>query len=213
MKSLLERLFRERGFLWYGFSQFLTIVFFSLFYRYRVFGRENVPREGGALLASTHQSFFDPVLVGLFLPRQIRQLARRSLFRNPVFARLIRSLGAIPIDRGRSDRRALAQGIETLEEGHLLLVFPEGTRTPDGNIGKLKTGIFLMARRAQVPVVPVAIEGAFSAWPRWRRLPALFGGIRVAFGSPIEAGTGREMPKHVKEAMGRLKARLEKVKI
>lgn len=213
MKTLLRRIVRERGFAWYGFCQFFTLVFFLVLYRTRVFGREHVPAEGGCLLASTHQSFFDPVLVGLLLGRQIRQLARESLFRNPVFGRLIRSLGAIPIERGRNDRQALSQGIEALRRGHLLLVFPEGTRTRDGTIGPLKPGIFLMARRAGVPIVPVAVVGAYEAWPRNRALPSLLKGLRVGFGPPLDPARGRDLHHKVKAVMEETRKRLLEVRI
>ncbi len=211
MKTLLGRLFGEKGFAWYGFCQFLTIVFFVVFFRYRAFGRENVPSRGGALLASNHQSFFDPVLIGLLLNRRINQLARSTLFRNPVFARLIRSLGSIPIERGKGDKEALGKGIEVLRSGGLLVVFPEGTRTSDGEIGDLMPGIFLMARRAGAPIIPVVIEGAFRAWPRHRKLFSAFRGIKVAFGRPLVPGKGLEVRDAVKESMVGLMGMLRRV--
>ncbi|MHC5081790.1 MAG: lysophospholipid acyltransferase family protein [Planctomycetota bacterium] len=111
MKGILERWIREKGFWWYGFCQFLSIVFFLLFFRYRVFGREHVPSKGPVLIASNHQSFFDPVLVGLGLGRQIHIMAREGLFRIPGFAALIRSLNAFPLKRGAFDR---SRGVSSL---------------------------------------------------------------------------------------------------
>jgi 1-acyl-sn-glycerol-3-phosphate acyltransferase len=212
MGRFYERLVREERFLWYGFLHFLSIVAFVLFFRYRSFGRHHVPESGGVLLASNHQSFFDPILVGLpLVDRRIRQLARRTLFRNPLFAWLIRSLGAIPIEKGRGDRDALNRGIEMLKSGELLVVFPEGTRTADGSVGALQAGIFLMARRARVPIVPVAIDGAFDAWPRTRKLFRLRP-IRVAYGPPVAAERGSRTQEKVHKEILRLKERLEKVR-
>ena len=189
MKGILERLVRERGFWWYGICQFLSVVFFGGLFRYRAFGRGHVPSEGGVVLASNHQSYFDPVLVGLSLGRQIHIMAREGLFSVPGFSALIRSLNAFPVRRGAFDREALRQALKLLGEGKVLVVFPEGTRTRDGRLLKPKAGIGLMARKAGVPVVPVLIRGAFEAWPANRALFRAFVPIRVDFGPPVRAET------------------------
>lgn len=190
MKGTLERLVREQGFPWYGFCQFLSMVFFTTLYRYRVYGRENIPPRGGVLVASNHQSFFDPVLVGAGLERQINIMARQGLFRVPGLATLIRSLNAFPVKRGAFDREAIRRALEVLEGGGLLLVFPEGTRTRDGRLQRPRAGISLLARQARVPVVPAVIRGAFRAWPPHRAVARGFVPIRIAFGKPLRAGGG-----------------------
>jgi 1-acyl-sn-glycerol-3-phosphate acyltransferase len=211
VKGILARLVGEKGFGWYGFCQSLTIAFFLVFYRYRVHGRENVPARGAVLIASNHQSFFDPVLVGLGLSRQITIMARESLFRVPGFAALIRSLNAFPVKRGGFDREAIRRAVEVLDEGRLLLLFPEGRRTRDGRLGPPKPGIALLARKANVPVVPAVIHGAYEAWPPHRALFRLFVPIRVAFGAPLRAdrlGRGG-LEKEVAESWASLKTVLE----
>jgi 1-acyl-sn-glycerol-3-phosphate acyltransferase len=176
--------------LWYGICQFISIVFFLLFYRYRAFGRGNVPVRGAVLVASNHQSFFDPVLIGLSLPRPISIMAREGLFRVPGFATLIRSLNAFPVKRGAFNREAIRRAMEVLGGEKLLLLFPEGTRTRDGRLMPPKPGIALLARKADVPVVPAVIHGAYRAWPSHRALFRLFVPIRVAFGEPLRVGKG-----------------------
>lgn len=156
----------------------------SLFWDLRASGLENIPRTGGCLLAANHQSYLDPTFVAAFLPREMHFMARRTLFRNPVFRALIVRCNAFSIDRDRADVKGVKSAIERLEAGNLLLVFPEGTRTRDGSIGPLKAGIGILAERAAVPIVPVLITGAYKVWPKGRLFPGM-GSVRLRFGKPI----------------------------
>lgn len=174
----------ERGLLWKSLQTFLRVTF-SLSCDYRVYGTENLPRKGGVLLLSNHQSYLDPVLVALSLRRPMSYMARDSLFRNPAFAWLIRSLHAFPIQQGKGDTSAMKETIRRLHEGHMLNIFPEGSRTEDGEIGKIEKGAALVIRRADVPVIPVAINGAFRAWPAHQKLPRPHP-IQVMYGPPLE---------------------------
>jgi 1-acyl-sn-glycerol-3-phosphate acyltransferase len=131
-----------------------------------VTGREHIPERGGFILASNHASYFDPPALAVASPRQLTYLAKMELFANPIFASVIRALGAFPVRRGAGDREALAAAIAFLRKGHGLVLFPEGTRTITGELGRLKPGAALMAVKARVPIVPVWIEGTFRAWPK-----------------------------------------------
>ena len=179
-----------RRVLWWHCLHFLCFLWMTLCYRHRFWGHHHIPRYGPVLLVSNHQSLFDPILVGLGSHhRQFFAMARSTLFAHRVFAWLIRSLNAIPIARGTSDLRALRMCIDVLTREQAMLVFPEGTRTRDGAAGVFKTGVMLLVKRARPRVVPVAIEGAFSAWPHGRQLPRATGRIAVMYGEPIEADT------------------------
>jgi len=171
--------------LWYDLCQIVCQVGLITLCAIRVYGKENIPDEGGAIIASNHQSFLDPVLIGVGLRRQIHYMARDSLFRNPLFRWLIESLNAFPVGRGKADVRAMREAIRLLREGNVVLLFPEGTRTWDGEIAELRKGVGLISRRANVPIVPAVIDGAFEAWPRFRKYPKPCK-IKVAFGKPIE---------------------------
>ena len=174
--------------MWYSFLQFWTRIFVLVFFRIRVFGRENVPASGPVILAANHQSFVDPPLVGAGLNRQVHYMARNTLFeRFFLFAWLIRSLNAYPVDRGRGDIGAVRETLKRLKRGAAIVVFPEATRTRTGHIGSFKSGIFLIAAKAGVPVVPTVIEGAFESWPRTRKLPSPYR-VFVAFGEALNAG-------------------------
>src|SRR6185369_4154181 len=142
-----------------------------------------VPLTGPVLLVSNHQSNLDPVLVGVACPRQLKYLARQGLFFFP-FNLWIRSLGAVPIDRERGALGGIRTTLDLLKKQNAVVVFPEGSRTPDGKMHALLPGFCLLARRSGATIVPVALDGAFDALPRGRVLarPAR---ISLAFEQPI----------------------------
>lgn len=170
--------------LWYGFLHVVCRLVGVAVYGIRVHGRHYVPRAGGALVLSNHQSHYDPVLIGLACDRRLNYVARSTLFRFAPFRWLINSLDAIPIDREGSGLGGLKETLRRLQRGELVLLFPEGTRTHTGEVGVLKPGFSALAHRARVPLVPVAIDGAFDAWPRTRRWPWV-ARIEIQFGEPL----------------------------
>jgi len=157
--------------LWYDTLRVVSRLVGVCVFRIRVYGRENWPIEGGGLVCPNHQSFLDPLLVGLTCDRRLNFLARGTLFRFLPFRLLINSLDAIPVDREGSGLAGLKETLKRLKRGELVLIFPEGTRTSDGELQPLKGGFIPMARRGGVPIIPVAIDGAFDAWPRTAKLP------------------------------------------
>lgn len=174
---------------WWLLILLLIRVVGAALWRLRVYGAENIPREGGVLLASNHQSVLDPSLVASCLPREMHFMARRSLFRNPVFGAIIARCNAFAIERDTADVKGVKEAIARLQAGNILLVFPEGTRTRNGSIGPMKAGVGTLAERAAVPIVPVLIEGAYEVWPKGALLP-WFGRIRVVVGKPLPSGLG-----------------------
>lgn len=161
-------------------------------YGLRVKGREHWPAEGGALVCANHQSLFDPPLVGLTCPRRLHYLARQTLFQVPILGPVIRFFDAIPIDRDGTGLAGLKETLRRVQAGEMVLLFPEGTRTRDGEVGPLKPGLVLLVRRSGVPLVPVGIDGAYQAWPRTQRLPRL-GRIAVVIRPPIPAAEVAEL--------------------
>jgi len=168
----------------YRFLRYLSQMFFVFFCRGRVFGVRNVPRRGGVLLVSNHQSYLDPVLATLALPREGNYMARDTLFRQRQFRRLIEYLNAFPVKRGSADVGAVKEMLRRLKGGEVVLAFPEATRTADGSIGPMRAGVILVARKARVPVVPTLILGAFETWPRTALLPRPHP-VLVAYGEPL----------------------------
>lgn len=190
-------------------------ITFVLAFRVRVFGQLNVPRRGGVLIVSNHQSYLDPVLLSLGFDRAVSFMARRTLFRNPVFGGLIAALNSFPVTVGGLDTAAVREAVRRLQSGECLVVFPEGTRTADGRIAPLRPGILAMAERAGVPIVPAVVQGAFAAWPRgsWPTT----GEVSLLYGEPIPPEECRrlsrvELVERLQSEMSRLDTELRKRK-
>lgn len=156
---------------------------YILYFRRRVFNAERVPKQGPVILASTHASFLDPPAVGTAVYRPCNYLARASLFKNPLFGWFLGALGSVPVDRDGGSASGLRTILDQLAQGYPVILFPEGTRSPDGQLQKGRTGIGLMVLKSGAPVVPVRLFGTFEAWgrqvrfPRPRRFDIKFGSI------------------------------------
>lgn len=162
--------------MFYRLAKTLVLPFIYLFFWPRVEGIENFPQDGKVIVYSNHTSNFDPMVLGVLMPRKIHFMAKEELFRIPVFGSLIKSLGAFPVKRGKVDISAIKQSIRILKEGQVLGMFPEGTRGQSGELQSFAHGIAAIAVRAQSPVIPVAINGGYRC----------FRPITVRVGRPIE---------------------------
>lgn len=164
--------------------RFLQIVFRLLFYtvfRTRVYGRENIPKEGAVILAANHASNIDPPLMASLIERPVSYMAKIELFENPIFGAAIRRCHAFPVKRGASDRGAIKAAVTVLKEGHMLGLFPEGTRSKTGELQKAEAGIALIASMTGAPIVPVAILNSHRIFANGGLLPQL----RIMYGAPI----------------------------
>ena len=137
----------------------------SLFFSFRSFHEERIPLTGPVILAVNHQSFLDPPLAGICTRRELYFLARRSLLKWPILGHLMLKVNVIPVDRGTGDMAALKAVIRVLKEGHATLLFPEGTRSRDGQLQKAQAGLGMIIARTGAPVVPMRIFGAHEALP------------------------------------------------
>lgn len=155
---------------------------FHSFYSTEVVGAEKKIEEGGAIIASNHASFLDPPLLGGVYERPVAYLARNTLFKGPM-AWLLPQLNAFPIDRDQADLRSMKTILRLLREGERLVMFPEGTRSPDGTLQDAKAGIGMLVAKSRVPVQPVRLLGTHAGWPRGGSLHRT--SIRVVIGDPI----------------------------
>lgn len=162
-------------------SRIVAIVLFDV----RVYNLHRLPRHRNFLLAPNHVSFLDPWLVGLTTPPVLTFLARDTLFKIPLMGWFIRHLNARAVIRGTSGaRQGMQTSVDVLNQGCSLVLFPEGTRSPDGRLSTIKRGITLVIRRTNCLVVPAYIDGSFEIWPKGQRLP-LTGSVRIVYGNPI----------------------------
>jgi 1-acyl-sn-glycerol-3-phosphate acyltransferase len=177
----------------YHFLKYVVLgPILKLFFRPWVEGMENLPDEGAAILASNHLSFSDSIFLPLTVPRRITFLAKAEYFtgrgiKGKLTKGFFAGVGQVPIDRsgGRASEAALRKGLEILNKGDLLGLYPEGTRSPDGRLYRGKTGIARMALEAGVPVIPVAMINTFDIQPQGKIMPRIMRvGIRI--GEPLD---------------------------
>jgi 1-acyl-sn-glycerol-3-phosphate acyltransferase len=161
-------------------------LYTKTWHRLSVQGLENIPRAGAAVIASNHQSHVDILIYGGCVPRHVSFVARDTLADQKWLAYVMRQCGAVLVKRGQSDRKALRAMADHLAAGDLMAIFPEGTRTDDGNLREFKGGALLAARLAKVPLIPAGISGGFQAFPRGVAIPRPRK-IRVRFGPPIDS--------------------------
>jgi 1-acyl-sn-glycerol-3-phosphate acyltransferase len=160
-------------------------ILFTLYFRWSIYGRENVPASGPLILASNHASFLDPPLVGSALPREINYLARDTLFRFPIIGWILREVNAVPVDREGGGAAGLKAILDRLLAGNAIILFPEGTRTSDGNLQTPRAGIGLTVIKSNAPVVPVRIFGTYEAFGKRHKFPRPKK-VSIVFGKPLD---------------------------
>ncbi len=186
-KRELDRLHkraRERGVnpIVYWISRAILQPFFHLYFRLSRIGRENIPATGPVIFASNHRSFLDPFIIGVLNRRPVYYVAKSEIFKNPFVAWFVSSLGAFPVRRGAGDPDMLETARAILERGDCVLIFPEGTRTRPGSLGRPKRGVGRLALETGAPVVPVALIGTEAVRRGWRIRPKK---IRARIGRPL----------------------------
>lgn len=171
--------------IFYISAKFFGLFLFKLFFNWEVKGKENIPRKGGFIIASNHLSYLDSIVIGVASPRKLHYLAKSSLFKIPVLNFLIKIYGAIPIEREKKYSISIRKGLEILKRGGGVVIFPEGTRNPKGEVKIPKKGVAFLAYKTGVPVIPAKIKGTEKALFIGGKLikPAK---IKVIFGPPIK---------------------------
>src|SRR5687768_9561219 len=144
----------------YASVHFLARTFFSLYGSWELIGRHNIPESGPVIIAPNHISYLDPPLVGAAVPRASVFMARHDLWDNKVLNWLLPYLGAFPVHRGHPDRNAIRRALDELARGKVLIIFPEGTRSPDGNLQPGEPGVALIVQKSNAPVIPTAVIGS-----------------------------------------------------
>ncbi|MBP2016874.1 1-acyl-sn-glycerol-3-phosphate acyltransferase [Symbiobacterium terraclitae] len=160
----------------YGFGKAVVGTLYHLIYRIEAEGVENIPATGGVILCGNHINAQDPLIIGIASPRPVCFMAKEELFRSAFLRFLIRGLGAFPVRRGSADRASLKHALSLLAEGKCFGIFPEGTRSPTGELKKPEPGTAYIALKSGVPVIPVGITSTYR----------LFSPVRIRFGPPVD---------------------------
>ncbi|MEW6088651.1 MAG: lysophospholipid acyltransferase family protein [bacterium] len=170
--------------MWYKVVHIVSNVLSKILFGLERKGIENFPGKGPVILASNHLSFLDPIIIPTASRRRMHFMAKAELFTVPVLGWLVKIFNAFPVKRGVLDKSALKNSLDVLKEGNVLLLFPEGTRSPTGEIQEAKPGIGFIVYHSRVPVVPVFVTGTDKAFPRgaWMVRPKK---VKVIFGKPL----------------------------
>lgn len=175
----------------------LVYIAFHVWFNLKIEGKENIPKGKAFVYASNHRSYADPVLVVLAGRGKFSFMAKSELFKKPLFAWLIRTLGAFPVERGKGDTEAIDRAIANVQNGTNLLIFPEGTRSKDGSVGKGKTGVALIAARAGADVIPVGLN--YEGKLHFRSKIVVRIGKPVSVTAPDESLSDKEMLRYLKK--------------
>jgi len=170
--------------MWYRFCRFLFRVYFRIYHRGRIHNANRLPDQGAFILAGNHVSFLDPPFFGQACRREAFYMARDTLFRNPIANWILKSWNCVPISRDRGDIGAMRTVLRLLGEGKAVLMFPEGTRSLDGELQEARAGIGMIVAKAKVPIVPVRIFGTDRALPKGANFPHP-ARVDISFGEPF----------------------------
>jgi 1-acyl-sn-glycerol-3-phosphate acyltransferase len=172
--------------IFYWLTKILFTLFAKIFFRLKVEGLENLPKKGGYIIAPNHSSSLDPFLMIAAMPRYVRWLVVYEFYDQPRTKWLLQHMRFI-----RVENNLPREAFRTLKRGGVLGLFPEGRRTWTGNLGPGRPGAAVLARRTGVPVVPIAVQGAFYANPRWRK-KIKFCPITIRFGKPLYFSSAKD---------------------
>jgi 1-acyl-sn-glycerol-3-phosphate acyltransferase len=145
----------------YRIIKFILGPFFKILYRIRVEGRENLPEGGPLIVCANHSSLVDPIILAIVMPYRIYCMAKAELFNNKLFGSFLRALGVFPVKRGEADIKSIKTSLKLLKENKVMGIFPEGTRNKTGEL-MAEAGVSMIAIRAQVPVLPIAIVTSYK---------------------------------------------------
>jgi 1-acyl-sn-glycerol-3-phosphate acyltransferase len=168
----------------YRISQFIGKLILTLYFRIRVEDRENIPKEGAHIVVANHTSFLDPFIIGTIVPRVIHYLTYAYFYNLPVCHWYCKRVHCIPLKKDGKDISALKNALRLLREGELLGIFPEGVRSATGQLGQGEPGVALIALKANVPILPIGIRGAYESFPKGAKFPKP-GTITVTIGKPF----------------------------
>ena len=195
--------------MFYKFFKALCRIWYGIIFRTQVIGAENIPKSGAFILAANHVSNWDPPFLGTFIEREVCYMGKEELFKNPVMAWICRHLYVFPVKRGAADKTAIKTAVNILRDGKCLGIFPEGTRSKTGKLGKAEAGVSLIAAMTKAPIIPAAIvdtEKIFSRAVKFPRLAVVYGTPMKFSGSTKDKAALENFAQDIMNEIAKLKA-------
>ena len=195
--------------MFYKIFKALCRIWYGIIFRTRVIGAENIPQNGAFILAANHVSNWDPPFLGTFIEREVCYMGKEELFKNPVMAWICRHLYVFPVKRGAADKTAIKTAVKILRDGKCLGIFPEGTRSKTGKLGKAEAGVSLIAAMTKAPIIPAAIvdtEKIFSRAVKFPRLAVVYGTPMKFSGSTKDKAALENFAQEIMQEIAKLKA-------
>lgn len=171
----------------YKIIRYIGCVLSFLFFPIRIKGESILDKKGSLILAANHVSYLDPIVLGIAIKRQIHFMAKKEIFEVPILGFIVKSLGAIPVDREKTTPESIKRAFSILRDGRILGIFPEGTRSVNGEILELNVGLIKIALKTNVPIIPIGINGTFEIYSSKSKLPKIYKRkkIYINFGKPV----------------------------
>lgn len=195
------------------FARLVVRLYMIVFHRIRVHGIENVPQQNGMIICANHQSNLDPIVVGSVMPRRTNYLAKETVFNFKPLGWLLEQFDTIAIDRDGMGVSGMKETLRRLKRNESILIFPEGTRSKDGEMNAFKPGFVALAKRVKSPLLPIGLDGTFASWPPGKLFP-IPGRIHAVIGKPVqpEEFSGLSDDDIVELLAGRIKSCSEKAR-
>lgn len=202
----------------YTISRLFFILLFKILFRLKAFGRDNIPRSGGFIMASNHASILDPIILGVASPRKLHYIAKQELFKNKIFSWALTKVNAFPLKRGALSKDTIKKALDILNSCEPIAIFPEGTRSIDGSLQQPQLGVGLLSYMSKVLVVPAYIDGTNGILPKGAKIPRAKK-VSVYFGKPMDIGKFdiedkkeiyQKISNRIMESIGELKHSLVK---
>ena len=185
-----------------AFVRYVTMGVYKLFYNFHIEGVENIPQDRALVMASNHRSYADPVILTMPMKKPVTYMAKEELFKNRLFGWFITKLGAFPVKRGSGDMQIIEDSVAILNSGRHLVIFPEGTRSKDGKVGKGKTGVALIAAKSGADVLPCGIVFEGEKLHFRSKLTLRFGKVIPAGEIAVEDASPKALKEVKKRIMG-----------
>lgn len=188
----------------YNFIKFIATIIVNLFWSVKIEG-ENISKfQDSFILAANHVSYLDPIVLGIVVKRRINFITKREVYDNPFLNFLLKRIGAIPVDKNSINSASIKKSLALLRDKQILGIFPEGTRSSDGKLLELNKGMVKIALQAEVPIIPVGLNGTFEIYPPGAKFPSLFKNqvIHINFGKPYFLDSNKSKDsEYIKESL------------